>query len=341
MGKPSGASFFVLNMRLLASTVITIFFSTLTVQSSDSPDSLVVMRFGGDCLLAENYTRATGDSVGIAFAGFDLFATADVAMVNLEGPVTTRGIVAEKPFTFRMGYRVPTVLKEAGVTIVNIANNHIFDYGAEGLYDTVEALDSAGVHHVGAGRTFDEAHHPALLERKGKTIAFLGYYGGSEAPAATSWLPGVAYRALHLIESDIHNAKRNMGANYVVVNFHWGVEKAQYPNDDQITFARAVIDMGADAIVGHHPHVLQGIERHKHGVIAYSLGNLIFGGKNRPTHDTTVLELRFGGEDIKCEVIPVRVDNWRLQQLSGPPADSLLSEVRTLSNIFPKSIFIK
>ncbi len=328
-------------MKLVEAVFVNLLFTATALGTTGQSDSVIVVRFGGDCLLAENYTQALGDSPGFAFLGFDLLEAADVAMVNLEGPVTARGVRGIKPFTFRMSPRIPLVLKQAGIDVVNIANNHIFDYGADGLFDTIQFLDSAGVSHVGGGNTIEEAHRPFLFERWGITIAFLGYYGGSEAPAASSSRSGVAERRLDLIAKDIRRARHDHEATYVILNFHWGIEKAEYPDDDQIAFARAAIDSGADAVVGHHPHVLQGIERYNNGVIAYSLGNLIFGGKNRPTYDTAILELRLRAKGVECAVLPVRVQDWRLQPLSGSAADSLFTTMKTRSEIFPASIFHK
>ncbi|MFN0157800.1 MAG: CapA family protein [Bacteroidota bacterium] len=318
----------------------------LSIVATSLPDTLggsgvpevVVMRFGGDCLLAEHYERAAMENPGLAFDGFELLSTADIGMVNLECPVTTRGIAVEKPFTFRMQPAFLPALKQAGIDIVNIANNHIYDYGAIGLFDTIEHLDSAGIAHVGAGRTHDEAHQPIVIERAAYRIGFLGYYGGGEAPAATADSPGVARRDVELIQRDIRALKEHDSANFIVVNLHWGTEKADTPDTWQTKVGRAIIDAGADAVIGHHPHVLQGIERYKHGVIAYSLGNFIFGGNSRHTYNTGIFEIKLGAEPTYT-FIPVRVENWR----ATVPADSVAAGIRmhvaALSRIFRQSIF--
>jgi poly-gamma-glutamate capsule biosynthesis protein CapA/YwtB (metallophosphatase superfamily) len=102
--------------------------------------------------------------------------------------------------------------------------------------------------------------------------------------------------------------------------------------------ARALIDAGADAIIGHHPHVLQGIERYKHGVVAYSLGNLIFGGNSRHTYDTAVFEISLGVEAY-FRVIPIRVEEWRARELGGEEATRVIQRIAKLSSIFSNSIF--
>jgi poly-gamma-glutamate capsule biosynthesis protein CapA/YwtB (metallophosphatase superfamily) len=304
--------------------------------NSTADSSVVTMRFGGDCLLAVHYESGVGDSIHHAFVDFDVFRTADIAMVNLECPVTTRGSRQKKPFTFRMHPRFLPALSRAGISIVNLANNHIYDFGPLGLFDTISYLDSAGIEYVGAGRDRSEAHRPVVRQIKGKRIGFLGYYGGGEAPAAGKNTPGVAHRSLSLMVNDILALRPKV--DYIVVNLHWGTEKAEHPEQWQMEQARALIDAGADAIIGHHPHVLQGIERYKHGVVAYSLGNLIFGGNSRHTYDTAVFEISLGVEAY-FRVIPIRVEEWRARELGGEEATRVIQRIAKLSSIFSNSIF--
>ena len=112
-----------------------------------------------------------------------------------------------------------------------------------------------------------------------------------------------------------------------------------YKRQVQQEFARALIDGGVDAVIGHHPHVLQGIERYKNGVIVYSLGNFLFGGNGRHTYDTGVFEIALRPAGPSFRFIPIGVRNWRLRVLEGEDADRVTSRVRSLSNIFPSSTF--
>lgn len=306
-----------------------------------SDSSVAILRFGGDCLLAGHYEDAVGDSVGHAFAGFDVLRSADVAMVNLECPITVRGQRVSKPYNFRMHPRFLPALSSAGIDAVTVANNHIYDYGKIGLFDTISYLDSIGIQHVGAGRSASEAHRSAILQAKGKRIALIAYYGGGEAPKATEWTAGVADRRVEDIERDIELIRRKNSADYIVVNLHWGVEKADTPETNQIEFAHSVIDAGADVIIGHHSHVLQGIERYKTGVIVYSLGNFVFGGNSRDTYDSALFEVRLiEKNNASYRLIPIRIDRWRARELTGPGADSVLHHVERLSRVFPESIFM-
>src|SRR5512140_3558510 len=208
----------------------------------------LVMRFGGDCLLADHYEDAVGAKGDSAFAGFDLLSSADLSVVNLECPITVRGEKVPKPFNFRMNPAYLTALDRAGVDIVNLANNHIFDYGKQGLFDTISYLDSVGIWHVGAGRTAQEAATPVVVQAGSRRIGFQGYYGGGEAPVASGQNPGVVTRSLPVILDDIQTLRAKDSVDYVVVILHWGTEKATTPDDGQIQFAHALIDGGADAV---------------------------------------------------------------------------------------------
>jgi poly-gamma-glutamate synthesis protein (capsule biosynthesis protein) len=299
----------------------------------------VTLRFAGDVLLASHYEMQMWDSSGATFRSLYRLGGADATVVNLESPVTTRGKRVTKPFNFRMNPRFLSALTGGGIDIVSIANNHIYDYGPRGLLDTISYLDSVGVRHVGAGRNSLEAYRPVIDTIRGREVAFLAYYGGGEAPGAGKSSPGVARRDLERVCRDIRSLRDGGSSRYIVVILHWGTERATSPDGSQVAFAHALIDAGADAIVGHHPHVLQGIERYGRGVIAYSLGNFVFGGNDRETYNTGIFEIRLGIGGAGYAFIPVRIDRWRASILSGADSLRLIGSMRKLSSRFPKTIF--
>jgi hypothetical protein len=304
-------------------------------------DSAIVMRFGGDLLLAGHYETAAGVNPDLAFEQFDLFRTDDISVVNLECPITTRGVPSEKPYTFRMSPSYTGALARAGIDVVNIANNHIFDYGIEGLFDTISYLDSSGVRHIGAGVTVEEALKPVIFALRGHRIGFLGYYAGGEAPSADDTIPGVNRRSLRNVASGISDLRTRDSVDYVVVTFHWGKEKAEQPDPEQVWFAHETIDAGADAVIGHHTHVFSGIERYRKGVIVYSLGNFLFGGKSQNTYDTGAFEIRLGKKGAKYSVIPIRVKKWKAHVLEGKGRSDFIDQIKERSSTFPASIFTK
>jgi len=296
----------------------------------------IVLNFAGDCTFAGHFESFVGDSLEYPFAKLKWFSEADISMVNLENPITTRGSKVLKEFNFRMHPKYRQILLNGGVDIVTIANNHTLDYGAEGMYDTIHYLDSVGVKHVGGGRNLAEARRPVIIEVKGKKIGFLGYFGGGWH-SATEKRAGIAPRWENYVIEDVNKLRQE--ADFVVVNFHWGDEKQHYPNEQQKRLAHKTIEAGADLVIGHHPHVLQGIEKYKHGIIAYSLGNFIFGGNRRREYDTIVLQIRIAHNQMMPTVIPIHVSNWQPYRLEGSEGDRVIQQVKECSRIFKQSIF--
>lgn len=299
----------------------------------------VTLVFGGDCMFAGAYAADVGTDMGRAFSALPMLREADLAVINLEGPLTLRGEKVPKPFNFRMPPSTTRILNGAGVDVVCIANNHVFDYGPDGLFDTISYLDSTGIAHIGAGRNEREAYAPALFAVGGRNVALLAFYGGGEAPGASGSKPGVARRDLNRIRRSVGSIRDSV--DYIVVVLHWGTEKETIPDHGQQSFARGIIDAGADAVIGHHPHVLQGIERYGNGVIAYSLGNFIFGGNSRSSYDTGLFEIRLcvgptdgdslRGRTARYRFIPVRVDRWQARMLSGEESERVMRVMRDRS----------
>ncbi|NOG47678.1 MAG: CapA family protein [Calditrichaeota bacterium] len=302
----------------------------------------IQLYFTGDVTLSNHFERHVKDSTGYAFKKLKWFSEADISMINLENPLTARGKKVEKAFNFRAKPNYAKILVDGGIDIVTIANNHIYDYGAEGLHDTILKLVENNIQYVGAGRNIYEAQHPVIFYIKGKKIAYYAFYGThkhSDSYPATEDSAGTAMRRLNIIKESIGRFRSQV--DFVIVNFHWGREKAEYPGKDQIQFAHTVIGYGADIIVGHHPHVLQGIEKYKGKIIAYSLGNFIFGGNSRKSYKTAILEINISGNDVEASIIPIQVNYWQPFRLEGAEAKSVLNLVEKLSENFDESIFEK
>ncbi len=225
------------------------------------------------------YSRAGGIG-GVLDDGIRAEAdAADLFMVNQEFPFTDRGTAAEdKQFTFRVPPKDVSLLTEMGVDIVTMANNHILDFGPEGITDSLTALDGAGILHVGAGENLEQAKKAEILEVKGKKIGFLGV---SRVYMAASWAADADHAGVFstydpaLPLQEIRALREQ--CDYLVVYVHWGVERNTAPEEYQRKMGRQYIDAGADLVVGSHPHVLQEIEYYNGKPIAYSLGNFVFG----------------------------------------------------------------
>lgn len=284
-----------------------------------------------------------------------LTTRADLYLVNLECPFTDRGEKIAKNFNFRARPELVAALIAGGVDVVSLANNHLVDYGPEGLFDTLNTLDSHGIAHFGAARSLPEARAPALVEKKGVRIAFLGYFFLGDRniePAqviATDTQPGVAGHFSDLaamkemVETDIRAARQQ--ADHVIPFFHWGREGRGQPEPYQIELAHFAIESGASAVLGSHPHVLQGIEVYRGAPIAYSLGNFVFGGNWDPKDKrTALLELKLTRGALRSiKVIPAYSDAFpevpvQPSLAEGEKAEAVLAYLATLSRAFPATI---
>ncbi|MBA4686890.1 MAG: CapA family protein [Candidatus Galacturonibacter soehngenii] len=249
----------------------------------EEPEVKTKLVFTGDVLLT-GYLLTQYDTKGIqGILAPDIVEEmnqADLTMVNEEFPFSNRGTAAEdKQFTFRIDPKRVNVLKDLGIDIVALANNHVLDYGQDALVDTFETLENAQIQYVGAGNNHEEAKQRREFELNGMNIGILA---ASRVIPVPNWAagssPGVftTYDPTNLI-AEIKSAKET--CDVVIIYVHWGIERDEYPQDYQRELAKKYIDAGADIVIGAHPHVLQGIEYYNEKPIFYSLGNFIFGSQ--------------------------------------------------------------
>ena len=240
--------------------------------ADSSPVSVV---FAGDVVL-DDAPGALIAAGGDPFAGFaSLFQSADLRMANLECVVATTGATADKYFTFRAHPRVVPVLKRH-LDAVSVANNHTGDFGREAFSEMLGLLKQQGLAAFGGGHNLAQAHTPLILERKGVRIALLGYNEFMPRSfEADAHAPGSAWSEDEQVVADIQRARSEYGADVVIPVMHWGWENEPTANDRQRQLARTMIDAGADAVMGGHPHVTQDIEHYRGKPIIYSVGNFV------------------------------------------------------------------
>jgi len=235
--------------------------------------------FAGDCTIGTdetfNYVNSfphryekVGYDDSYFFKGVEsIFHNDDLTLVNLETTFTSAKKKADKKYRFKGDPSYVNILKEGSIEMVNIANNHIYDYLEQGFLDTLEALEQAGIHYSGEG-------YVAYYDVKGITIASIGFNG---------WNTSIK----ESLKKDIDEAREK--ADLVIVSLHWGQERSNYPNSVQLDLGRFCIDEGADIVIGHHPHVIQGIDKYKGKYIVYSLANFCFGGNRNPDDKDTFI----------------------------------------------------
>lgn len=268
----------------------------------------------------------------------ELLTQAAIGFGNLEGPLTGRGQPAgQKQYVFRSPPdKVAPALARAGIRVVALANNHTMDYGNEGLADTMRALTDAGIRYAGAGESLTAARRPAVIETSAARVAFLAYsLTFPEEFWATATTPGTAFGHEHHVRADIAAARKH--ADIVIVSFHWGREGTNVLRDYQIQLGRAAIDAGASAVLGHHPHILQAVERYRDGVILYSLGNFVFGSYSADATRSTIALLTFRDRRLaRVRLVPINVKNaevvFQPRVLSGVEADQVVRMLQDLSS---------
>lgn len=252
-------------------------FSELPEIEVDYSTTIVMV---GDMLFENDLEEAINRERYNPFFQFnEVFENADLVIGNLETTIDgdSVGNRQNKPYTFSAPKVVAELISEAGFNAVSYANNHTKDFGAESVVHTINLLDENGVESFGAGSNTSEAFAPYIYTNKHASIAFLAI---NEAEAifnsAGSNSAGTAYFNEALISAAINSAKNN--ADLVFVWTHWGTEHETSPNSFQTNWGRKIIDMGADMVIGAHPHVRQGQETYNGKYIFYSLGNFVFPG---------------------------------------------------------------
>ena len=288
----------------------------------DPPSRPITLAFAGDVhfqLQVAALLEGHGSRLGPARRAL---ASADVAMVNLESAITERGVpdpkeleVAWDRYWFRAPASALDFLARSGVDVVSVANNHGADYGPIGLQDTLRAKEGGPLAVVGVGRNRRDAFTPHEVTVKGVDIAFLAADASPREGAANVWSagpdsPGLAAahepRPAHLLRA-VRAADPD--ADVVVVYLHWGEELRPCPTSGQRSLASALVDAGADVVVGSHAHVLLGAGRLRGGYVSYGLGNFVWYHTGQP--ETGVLRLRIeDGEVVSDELVPARIGTW-------------------------------
>jgi poly-gamma-glutamate capsule biosynthesis protein CapA/YwtB (metallophosphatase superfamily) len=264
-----------MNGRFLRAALVLLLLSLKAL--ADAP--VVSIAFVGDIMLDDTPGKVIrqGRDPFAPFAA--ILQAADYRVGNLEC-VVARGGNREpgKPYTFRAHPRVLPFLSRH-FDAVSLANNHSGDYGSAAFAEMLGRLDKAGVAHFGGGHTLVEAHAPLMVERNGLRIALLGYNEFFPRSFEADFdKPGVAWSEDEQVILDIRQARSELQADLVIPVMHWGWEHEPLAGERQRRLARLMIDAGADAVVGGHPHVTQDIETYRGKPIVYSLGNFVFDG---------------------------------------------------------------
>jgi poly-gamma-glutamate synthesis protein (capsule biosynthesis protein) len=274
-----------------------------------------------------------------------LFEEVDFRMINLETPVSDsiEDVDSDKAYVFNARVEDLNLLKRIQVDLVFLANNHSMDYGKKGFEDTIKNLKEQNFLFAGMGKNAKEAFSPKRINVRGSEFQVLSVSDiGESRLFATESSPGIAGLNIKRLKSILNENKNTPH----LLAIHWGVEYNPFPTKLQIKQAHELIDSGYHVIIGHHPHIPQGVEKYKKGLILYSLGNFIFGSRNQYLNHNLAVILHFKEKDLLlAELVPIygkfQNQDHLIKEVDCKEAEEFLHEIAVLSEKLDTEIKIK
>lgn len=303
---------------------------------SSKDDSTI--SFVGDVSLADNwfiapmYDKRGGISGVLGDKMLNIMTSSDVMIANSEFTVSNRGVeIPNKMYTFRAKPERLSIYDEMGVDMVTLANNHVYDYGNDAFLDMLDAFDNYKIPHIGAGHNIEEAKKPFYFIINGYKFAFVSATRAEKfilTPGATDTEPGVfrCYDPTNMI-----NLIKELrpSCDYVIPIIHFGRENSHDLEEEQVSSAKEYIDAGADMVVGHHAHTLQGIEIYNDKPIIYNLGNFLF---NNETVDTALFQVILKNDGtMEYYMIPALQSNSKTEVLEGEDKIRVINDINSYS----------
>jgi poly-gamma-glutamate synthesis protein (capsule biosynthesis protein) len=286
----------------------------------------------GDRSIRTIIANQGGEAVFKGIAG--ILTKADLALVNLETPLTSGGDPQYwKDVVFKGDPRLAEAMADSGIDVVTMANNHAGDQGDSGLMDSIRHVRKAGLKVCGAGEDLSAARLPRFFTVDGVRVAFLGFTDVLPVGfPATSSSPGTSpgRSDVGAVKQAVRNAAKK--ADYVVVAWHWNYEFTTAPSYLESSEGKAMIDAGADLVIGHHPHVLQGVQAYHGGFIAWSTGNLVFDHQSGSCAQTMLVRAEVSKKRIEVDLIPLTINyDGRPRRAYGSAATTILNRVKSFS----------
>ena len=266
----------------------------------------------------------------------------DMNLINLETTLTRSARAVPKTFNFRADPDRVRSLVEARIDVCNVANNHILDFGLEGMTETLETLDRAGILHAGAGRTLEEARRPVVLTRKNLTVGIVGCTDNDPGWQAGPHRPGTHYVSVDAAEELAQHVRGiRPRVDLLILTIHWGPNMRQAPTEDFVRFAHRMVDAGVDVFHGHSAHVFQGVEVYKDRLILYDTGDFVDDYYVTPSlrNDQSFFYLVQAdrGGIRALELIPVLISDMQVNRARGGDRAETVRRVRALSKPFGTS----
>ena len=323
-----------LTVLVILAIVLTFASDVDMVSKQSEPKGNASVVVAGDVMFARNMPGVLS-SVESPFQNVEnVTGSADLFLINFENAATSTASAVKGDVPLKCDPSYVPLAKGNNNTVAVLANNHLFDYGVNGMQDTLKYLDEAGIKHTGAGDNQTQASAPVSSEINGRNVTIINYmdsnnfkeYSNEVMPQANGSNPGYSAYNSDLAKQQIQDAKAN-GSDNVIVYFHFGNEYSQTPNEDQVKMAHEVIDDGADVVLGAHPHVTQGIEVYNGKPIFYSLGNFVFDQQNTATHSAYMVKIDFVNDTEECTVYPIIISGYLPHFMGASDGTNLLNSL--------------
>ncbi|MGE5678364.1 MAG: CapA family protein [Pseudomonadota bacterium] len=319
----------------------------LTVKENVLPETKVedreeelVLSFAGDIMFDKSvagYIKAKGGDY--IFQGYEVyFKGSDIVFGNLETAISGKGEPnIDKEYNFRSSQDIIPYLKKYNFTALSIANNHAMDFGRTAFVDGLKALGENGISYGGGGMNKKEAVDGVIIERKGMKIGFIAFSG---VIPDVDWYAGQKRSGMigsyKVHEPEVLGAVSGLASrcDLLVVSVHWGKEGTKVPGAREVELGHKLVDAGADVVMGHHPHIVQGFEKYKDKLIMYSLGNFIFTTSHTALPNKTLLAtVRFdrSGRIKSVEAVPGIIKSGRPFPMEAPQGREYLDYLNSLN----------
>lgn len=301
---------------------------------TQEPKGNLSISITGDVMFGRKTPAVLGEGSPYRYVS-NVIGSSDLLVVNTENPFTSSSNALKPDVPLKASPEYIDLINGTNYTVLSAnANNHVFDYGIEGMQDSIKNLDSKNIAHIGAGDNKAQATQPFTMEKNGHKITVFNYMDGENfaeysdevMPKATDNTPG--YSAWDDTQSpqQIKQAREN-GSDFIIVYMHYGNEYSRSPNENQKEISHKAIDAGADTVVGSHAHVTQGMEVYNGKPIFYNLGNFIFDQSNPATHRAYFVNFNVVDENVTATVYPVDIINYLPHYMDASSGHALLEEL--------------
>lgn len=300
----------------------------------EQPKENVSIAMVGDVMFARTMPGVLSFDTS-PFAGVsNVTSNVDLLIVNFENAATTSTNAVKGDVPLKCSPEYVPLAKANNNTIATLANNHVCDYGIDGMRDTIKYVSEAGMTPMGAGENESQAHQSVTQEIKGRNITVLNYmdsnnfaeYSYEVLPYANESSPGYSAYDSADAQKQISQARGN-GSDFVIVYMHYGNEYSRSPNADQEKISHELIDYGADVVIGAHPHVTQGVEMYNGKPICYSMGNFIFDLARADTQRDYFVQMDLVNDTCELTIYPVYMSGYLPYFMSPEDGKALLEEL--------------